>query len=191
MIPLLLKKVQAKGYKIFTKGKYNLNIIGVRHRGRPNEFDDIIALVYRDETGGWVTREFTCTTDPGTYWTENPGRVEGTAVLCPGQYKSYSIDKHRGQYDALCQRLGPVDVWRTPEGEKIDWDNFDEGKAGWYGINIHSSGSHLSTEVNKWSAGCTVLADPLEWYTFMDLVKKSAGLWGNAFTYTVMEEENV
>ena len=96
MIPLLLKKVQAKGYKIFTKGKYNLNIIGVRHRGRPNEFDDIIALVYRDETGGWVTREFTCTMDPGSYWTENPGHVEGTAVLCQGQYKSYSIDKHRG-----------------------------------------------------------------------------------------------
>tara|TARA_R110002051_G_scaffold20390_2_gene55709 strand:+ start:320 stop:895 length:576 start_codon:yes stop_codon:yes gene_type:complete len=191
MIPLLLKRVQAQGYKVFTKGKYNLNIIGVRHRGRPNEFDDIIALVYRDETGGWVTREFSCTMDPGEFWTNNPMRTSGTAVLCPGQYKSYSIDKHRGQYDALCQRLGPVKVWRTPAGEKIEWDSFDEGKAGNYSINIHSSGSHLSTEVNRWSAGCTVLADPLEWHTFMEVVKKSASLWGNAFTFTVLEEENV
>tara|TARA_R110002012_G_scaffold27653_2_gene88233 strand:+ start:264 stop:839 length:576 start_codon:yes stop_codon:yes gene_type:complete len=191
MIPLLLKKVQAKGYRIFTNGQYNLNIIGIRHRGKPNQFDDTIALVYRDETGGWVQREFTCTTDPGAYWTNNPMRTSGTAVLCPGQYKSYSIDKHRGQYDALCQRLGPVKVWRTPAGEKIEWDSFDEGKAGNYSINIHSSGSHLSTEVNKWSAGCTVLADPLEWYTFMRIVKKSAELYGNAFTYTLLEEEDV
>ena len=45
MIPLLLKRVEAKGYRIFTRGQYNLNIISIRHRGRPNEFDDIIALV--------------------------------------------------------------------------------------------------------------------------------------------------
>ena len=191
MIPLLLQKVQAKGYRIFTRGQYNLNIIGIRHRGRPNEFDDIIALVYRDETNGWVQREFTCTTDPGSYWTHNPMRKSGTAVLCPGQYRSYSIDKHRGQYDALCQRIGPVKVWRTPAGEKIEWDSFDEGKAGNYSINIHSSGSHLSTEVNKWSAGCTVLADPLEWHTFMRTAKKSAELYGNAFTYTLLEKEDV
>ena len=110
MIPLLLQRVQAHGYKIFTKGKFNLNVIGIRHRGRPNEFDDIIALVYRDETAGWVTREFRCTMDPGTYWLDNPMNVEGTAVICPGQYKSYAIDKHRGQYDALCQRIGPIKV---------------------------------------------------------------------------------
>ena len=191
MIPLLLQKVKAKGYRIFTKGQYNLNIIGIRHRGKPNQFDDIIALVYRDETGGWVQREFKCTTDPGSYWTHKPGNVNGTAVLCPGQYKSYSIDKHRGQYDALCQRLGPVKVWRTPAGEKIEWDNFDQSKSGWYGINIHNSGSHHSNEVTKRRAGCTVLADPLEWSTFMRVVKKSAELYGNAFTYTLLEEEDV
>jgi hypothetical protein len=191
MIPLLLKRVEAKGYRIFTRGQYNLNIIGIRHRGRPNEFDDIIALVYRDETGGWITREFTCTTDPGSYWTNNPAHVDGTAVLCPGQYKSYSIDKHRGEYDALCQRLGPVKVWRTDAGDEIEWDNFDDGKEGWYGINIHNSGNSLSNQVNRWSAGCTVLADPLEWYTFMRIVKKSAELYGNAFTYTLLEEEDV
>ena len=191
MIPLLLHKEKAKGYRIFVNGHWNVNIIGIRSRGRPNQFDDTIALVYRDGTGGLVSREFVCTTDPGSYWTENPGNVNGTAVLCPGQYSSYSIDKHRGEYDALCQRLGPVKVWRTPAGEEIEWDNFDEGKEGWYGINIHSSGSQLSTEVNKWSAGCTVLADPLEWYTFMKIVKKSAELYGNAFTYTLLEEEDV
>tara|TARA_R100001086_G_C11810957_1_gene251529 strand:+ start:341 stop:916 length:576 start_codon:yes stop_codon:yes gene_type:complete len=191
MIPLLLKKVEAKGYRIFTRGQYNLNIIGIRHRGRPNEFDDTLALVYRDEAGGWVTREFICTTDPGSYWTNNPGNVNGTAVLCPGQYKSYKIDKHQGRSDALCQRLGPVKVWRTPAGEKIEWDKLDDGKEGWYGINIHSSGLNLSTAVNKWSAGCTVLADPLEWLTFMRIVNKSAEHYGNAFTYTLLEEEDV
>ena len=88
MRPFLLDYVESLGHTVFESGEYNLNIIGIRHRGRPNEFDDIIALVYRDETGGWVQREFTCTTDPGSYWTENPGNVNGTAVLCPGQYKS-------------------------------------------------------------------------------------------------------
>ena len=187
MRPLLLKKVQAQGYKIFTNGKYNLNIIGVRHRGRPNEFDDIIALVYRDETGGWVTREFTCTMDPGTYWLDNPMNVEGTAVICPGQYKSYSIDKHRGQYDALCQRIGPIKVWRSPEGEEIQWDNFDDEVEGWYGVNLHHAGTN-STRVDKWSAGCQVFARLADWSEAVRIWKASGA---ELFTYTLITEDDI
>ena len=193
MIPLLLKKVKAKGYRIFTAGHYNVNIIAIRHKGRPNEFDDTIALVYRDESG-WIQREFACTTDPGVYWLNNPGRKEGTAVLAPGQYRgTHMIDKHRGKYDALCQRLGKVKVYR--DGNKdgvIDWDKFDESVSGMYGINIHrASATRASVSVDRWSAGCIVIASYDDFECFMKVIRKAAQGWGNKFSVTLLEEEDV
>lgn len=192
MIPLLLQKVQAKGYRIFVAGNWNVNIIGIRNKVEPNTFDDTIALVYKDDTGTWVTREFACTTDPGTYWLHNPGRTEGTAVLVPGQYRgTHMIDKHRGKYDALCQRLGKVKVYRDGDRDGvIDWDKFDNSVAGMYGINIHKAGSN-STSVDKWSAGCTVIQDSNDFEVFMKIIKRSAQEWGNKFTYTLLEKEDV
>ena len=192
MIPLLLQKAQAKGYRIFIAGNWNVNIIAIRHKGKPNTFDDTIALVYKDDTGTWVTREFGCTTDPGTYWLNNPGRTEGTAVLAPGQYRgTHMVDKHRGKYDALCQRLGKVKVYRDADKDGvIDWDKFDDSVAGMYGINIHKAGSN-STSVDKWSAGCTVIQDSHDFEVFMKIIKRSAQEWGNKFTYTLLEREDV
>ena len=192
MIPLLLRKVQAKGHCIFTGGLYNLNIIGIRRTTRPNTFDDTIALVYKDSQG-WVTREFAATTDPGTYWLNNPMNVKGTAALVPGQYKAWMIDKHRGQYDALCQRLSKVKVYRdNDKSNTFDWDAFNEEHEGWYGINIHRASSRrVAGEVDKFSAGCQVIQDPQEYDSFMQLVKMSADIYGNAFTYTLLEEEDV
>ena len=43
------KKIFArKGYVFFTKGEYNLNIIGVRHKGSKitNHFDDCLVVIY-------------------------------------------------------------------------------------------------------------------------------------------------
>lgn len=190
MIPLLLQKVKAKGYRIFVAGNWNVNIISIRNKGEPNTFDDTIALVYKDDTGTWVTREFACTTDPGTYWLENPGRIEGTAVLAPGQYLgTHKIDKHQGRYDALCQRNGPVRVYRDGDRDGvIDWDQLNSSVAGMYGINIHKAGTN-STQVNKWSAGCTVIQHDFD--VFMDIIKKSAHEWGNKFSYTLLEREDV
>ena len=190
MRPKLLDRVEKHGFAVFESGLYNLNIIGVRTKGRPNEFDDRLCLVYKDNDG-WVTREWPATTDPGTYWLENPSKIQGTAVLaspqqCRGVYK---IDLHGGRYEALCQRLGKVYTWRdSDKSDVVDWNQLDDAVAGWYGINIHRAGKD-STQVDKWSAGCQVFQQAKHFDAFMELVKKSAELYGNAFTYTLIEEE--
>ena len=42
-----------KGYAYFTKGRYNLNIIGIRNAGDKvtNKFDDVIVVEYIDIHG--------------------------------------------------------------------------------------------------------------------------------------------
>ena len=95
--PSILAKVEAKGYKVFRRGAYNLNIIGVRTPSREaNKFDDILHCVFKDEFGCWIDLCFQITTDAGTYWLENPMKVTGTAILCEGQYRGvYKLDLHR------------------------------------------------------------------------------------------------
>ena len=49
-MPELLKKAKELGYTIFTKGDYNLNIIGVRSKiQKPNKFCDMIHIIWRSE----------------------------------------------------------------------------------------------------------------------------------------------
>ena len=96
-----------KGYAFYDGDKpYNLNIFGIRCATDTNFFDDLICVAYRSNYLETVVEVFQGTTDPGKYWLEHPMNKDGTAILCEGQFKSaYRIDKHRGKYNALCQRL--------------------------------------------------------------------------------------
>ena len=58
---------------------------------------------------------------------------------------------------------------------------------GIYGINIHHAG-HDSHRVDRWSAGCTVVANLAEWDVFMAVVRRSAELYGDTFTYTLIDK---
>ena len=64
----------SKGYKYFTGGDYDVNIIGVRNsktKGRvTNAFDDCLTLSYKVD-GEWQFHCFKCTTDPGSHWEQN------------------------------------------------------------------------------------------------------------------------
>ena len=177
-------------YKIFTNGDYNLNIIGVRTPSRiANSFDDEMHVCFK-QNGQWVEFVFPITTDPGTYYFENPMNVKGTAILVADQYRSvYKIDKHRGKYDALCQRNGKVRVYRDSNKDEIldhDPSTIDEG---YFGINIHrSSPKGESKNVGVWSAGCQVFKNLCDYNLFMALCKKSAELYGDTFTYTLLEK---
>jgi len=114
--------------------------------------------------------------------------VSGTAILVPGQYRGvYKIGKHRGQYEALVQLGGRVKVYRDRNKDEVLDMNPDTADEGYFGINIHKAGTQ-STEVNKWSAGCQVFANEYDFRQFMNLVKRSAELWGETFTYTLVDE---
>lgn len=181
-----------KGYTFFDKGEYNLNIIGVRHKGSKvtNHFDDCIVVIYNTPNAQNVKRVFTCTTLPGKKAMEHPVNIVGTAILKEGQYRGcWKIGYHKGKYKALVQNK-PVTVYR--DGNKDD--NFDllprYIDKGVFGINIHKAGDN-STLVDGWSYGCQVFAKSLDFNSFMRLVEKSANIYGNSFTYTLINEEDL
>ena len=191
MIPDILQRAENLGYTIFKSGAYNLNLIGVRSsETTANAFDDTMYCVYRDSSGQWIELAFPITTDPGKYWLENPGRIEGTAILVSGQYRgTWKLGKHRGKYDALVQTGGKVKVYRDSDKDDILEHDPENIAQGYFGINIHRASSvRTSSDVDRWSAGCQVFADPNDYKLFIELCKISVDLYGNSFSYTLLED---
>jgi hypothetical protein len=190
--PPILDRMQKLGHSIFVIGEYNLNLFGIRSKSKnANKFDDLIGCAYKKD-GHWVVEYWPATTDPGLYWLENPSKVQGTAILVPGQYRGvYKIDLHAGKYEALCQRNGKVRVYRDRNKDNIlDMDS-STIRSGYYGINIHrSSPRGESISVEKWSAGCQVHKTLTGFNRMMFLAKKqvNSGM-GRTFTYTLLEDE--
>lgn len=184
-----------KGYTFFDGNKQlNVNLIGVR-KDNPgtNEFDDFFVIIYRDKKLNEVCEVFPVTTDPGEYWLQNPMNPKGTAVLVPGQYPgTWQLGKHQNNYEALVQRK-EVKVWRDNNKDKvIDYKSFHTISEGYFGINIHRSNPYdKSYLVNKWSAGCQVFQSAKDFDEFMKICKKSANLYGNSFTYTLLTEQEI
>jgi hypothetical protein len=187
---------EAKGYKFFDTPdkKLNLNLIGVRRDNQgTNTFDDFLLVMYREEDL-MVSNRYQITTDPGKYWLKNPTNPKGTAVLVPGQYRgTWQLGKHQGKYEALVQRK-PVKVYRdNNKDDIIDYNNIstivDEG---YFGINIHRSNPYdQSYVVNKWSAGCQVFKKVQDYDNFIKLCGESAKVYGNSFTYTLIDEKDL
>jgi hypothetical protein len=185
----LIEHMKKLGHVVFEDGQYNLNLVGVRSKSKyANSFNDVMYCFYKDSDDKWVLHSWTVTTDPGLYWLKNPGRVVGTAILAPGQYRAaYTLGLHRGDYPALVQ-CKPVTLFRdSNKDEVLDFVNPVDGQM--TGINIHRANpSRKSSVVDKWSAGCQVFADPREFDTLMSLYKKAAAIWGAKITYTLLEE---
>ena len=192
--------VEGKGYKYFTDNNnkgYDVNIIGIRNsktKGRvTNAFDDKITISYKED-GEWKYHEFNCTTDPGSHWVENILNEKGVAILKPGQYRgSHKLRLHQGKYLALGQKKDVI-VYRD---NNLDNNyNLDESKTdtGVFGINIHRATSRTggkSTRIDKWSAGCQVIADNDDWHEFLDICQSAREIHGNSFSYTLIESNDI
>jgi len=178
-------------YAFFENGDYNLNIIGIRTEDNSsNSFNDFIAVAYKIENK-WQLDIFNVTTDPGAYWLKNPMNVKGTAILAEGQHRGcYKLGEHRSIYKALVQAK-PVPVYRD---RNLDLSVDDKGEVdiGFHGINIHRASSRrTSTQVDKWSAGCQVFADPNDYVKFIKLCEETANRYGENITYTLIEEKGL
>ena len=189
--------MESKGYKYFTGGDFDVNIIGVRNsetKGRvTNAFDDCVTISYKED-GEWKFHCFQATTDPGSHWEENLLNKKGVAILKPGQYRgSHKLGLHQGKYLALKQQK-PVKVYRDNNRDgKYDLleENIDEGI---FGINIHRATGKAggkSIRVDKWSAGCQVIAANDDWHVFLDICQTAREKWGNSFTYTLLESKDI
>jgi hypothetical protein len=184
----LLSLMKSKGYQINDK-PYQLNIVGVRADSNvPNKFDDKMYVFWSTENG-WEGKYFTITTDPGTYWLNNPMQPSGTAILKQGQYiNSHKIGLHQGKYKALTQQK-PVTVIRDYDRNAIlDFNNGKEDK-GLFGINIHRANATGTTKtIDKYSAGCQVFENAEDFAKFLELAEKHNTMYGNNFTYTLVDE---
>lgn len=191
------KAMESLGHKYFHHGAYNVNIVGVRNAATGNEitnkFDDCMTLSYKDDNGDWHFNCWKCTTDPGKYWAEHLLNKDGVAILKEGQYRgSHMIGLHQGKYEALRQK-SPLKVYRDKNMDD-EYDFIEENvHEGIYGINIHKAGSWASgsVQVDKWSAGCQVFSKEDDFYDFMNVMYKARDRWGNSFTYSLINSNDI
>lgn len=190
--------VKSKGYRWFQNGAYNVNIVGVRNSNVgedvTNKFDDWITVSFKDEDGNWHFKCYEGTTDPGKHWMSNLLNPNGTAILVPNQYRgSHKIGLHQGRYEALRQSK-PLKVYRDDDRDmEYDFDEYSI-QEGIYGINIHRATSRrggTSVQIDKWSAGCQVIASFDDFSEFMDIMRKAENYWSNSFTYTLIESKDI
>lgn len=185
------KAIIDSNYTYFNKGNYNLNIIGVRcniNNKVTNTFDDILTISYKSDNE-WVYKEYPITTDPGVKSLKQLVNINGCAILVPGQYKGcFMVGLHKG-YTALVQR-GNVKVYRDKNKDEYYDLNPNTIDTGLFGINIHKSGKE-SFIVDNWSAGCQVFKREKDFKEFMSIVEKSKQLYGNKFTYTLLNKNDI
>jgi hypothetical protein len=180
--------LRESNFILYTK-PYQLNIVGLRSKSvAANSFDDEIHAFYTMPDGKWNYHIYPATTDPGTFWLNNPSFPQGTAILAQGQnVNAYVIDLHRGLYKALVQ-VKPVTVIRDYDRDAIlDFKNGTK-ETGLFGINIHRAESSGTTHyINKYSAGCQVFQNAKDFDEFMKLCEMHSQLYGNMFTYTLID----
>ena len=175
-------------YKLYIR-PYELNIVGLRSKQtKSNAFDDEIHVFYKTGKRKWNYHVYKATTDPGTFWLKNPSYPQGTAILKEGQYENaYSVGLHQGKYTALVETK-PVTVMRDYDRNTVlDFHN-DKLEKGTFGINIHHAANKGKTYlIDKYSAGCQVFQSAEDFNQFIKLCEKHKSLYGNVFTYTLID----
>ena len=192
---LIEKAIVAKGYKWFAdesnKG-YDVNIVGIRNSSTgdkvTNLFDDTLTLSYK-VGGEWKFHQWAATTEPGKKGMLQGKAAGGVAFVVPGQYRgSHAIGLHQGKYKALRQ-IGNIKLYRDGDRDLVfDKDKITECSN--CGINIHKAGVD-STFVENWSEGCQVFKRSKDFDEFMEICTKAEKIFGNKFTYTLLESKDI
>ncbi len=164
-LDLIENAVKDKGYNWFDKGDYNLNIVGVRNSKTNNEvtnkFDDKITLSYKVDGTTTIPFIFVCL------------------------FKALSV------VTVVCAMVCPTNNSNMDGCYDLDDDNT---QTGYFGINIHRATARegkKSTQVDKWSAGCQVIASNDDWNDFIFACYKAREIWGNKFTYTLINSDDI
>ena len=185
------KTFKEKNYAFF-KGDLNLNLFGIRATDMlVDEWNDILGVAY-EENGEQKVLLHWGTTKPGLYYLKNKmGNINGTAILIPNQYRScWIMGLHNGKYDALRQKGMPFEVWRDDDKDgELDYSGKIYKDVS--GLNMHTES--LINEIEKvgaYSAGCQVRAHDKEHFEVMDLIERSAEIYGEVFSYTLFEQED-
>ena len=183
----IINALKGKKYVVYTR-PYELNIVGVRSKNNvAGKFDDRLFVFWKNDENKWEGKTYEITTDPATYFLQKPLSKLGSAILKEGQWKdAYGIGSHRKSYEAVVQKKDVI-VYRDYNRDAIlDWNNGRE-ETGLFGINIHKAGANTE-DIGKYSAGCQVFRNVADFEEFMTLARKQKQLYGNVFTYTLIDE---
>ena len=201
-IPQLLAAYRRLNYVVFDSGPHDLNIFGIRSRGRDQSgdaFDDLIGF-FRFVHGQPVALFFPATTDPGLSALRDPSFPEairnGTAILKEGQYRSaYRIGLHgmgKWRHQALVQ-VRPVTIYRDANRDAVLNTEGVPESMGLFGINIHAASLWNDVaRIGNYSSGCQVLQKSRDLRRLIEAcgLQVNAGL-GSLFTYTLLNEEQL
>lgn len=193
----LVKSFEAKGYNLI-KNPYYPNLFGIRKDTNvPNRFDDFIGALFMDNKSNWCSYTYNGTTEPGTHWLEKPMNVNGAAIIIPKQYIGvYKIGTHTG-YKAYQQCAAMEYVRDNNKNKVLDFLYRVAGYKTYKEIaatNLHHANAKaVSQIVDKWSAGCQVVASPTEYECLLELgvtfdIKTGVK---NKFNYTLFEEKEI
>lgn len=180
------------GHRFYDRGAYNVNLFGIRHLDRVDEFNDVLGIALRDDFGNPICLEHKGTTDPGSYWLrKQTGNANGTFILAPGQYPGcWHVGLHKG-HEALIQKGAPFRGWRDNDQDgQLDPDGriYEDVT----GLNMHTT-SYLNEimHVGAYSAGCQVRQKDEDHVMVMEILKRSLDLYGNSFTYTLIDQNQL
>jgi hypothetical protein len=195
----IARAMERKGHLIEDKGL--LNIVAIRSSKR--EFDVFgcqLAHFYLHNDLGWQLEQFPITTYPGKYYTVdkllNPA---GAAILTPGQNRGiYKLDKHRGIYEALCQRNGEVRVFRDGNRDRVYDLKPQTIQSGSFGINVHATqnpdgapANLTASRVHAASAGCLVFARIVDFVRGRQDWRRDRLMARDRFTLTLIEDKDL
>jgi hypothetical protein len=174
----IIKYMVAKGYNISRQlDTYNIvyvegvDLDGTLNGDELNSFNDLRLVIQINAMGKPViVDKWVATTEPGSYWTNNPENSGGVARIKFGQYKAWRVGYHKKQWPALKQfEIVPVhrdlnkDGFRT--GDKIDTSKI-------FGINQHHANDADRNDIGLWSAGCLVGRSEFGHNQFMNIIMK-------------------
>lgn len=195
----LVRYMEATGYEVF-KGNKQFNLIAIEgcnpdtfelNNDEPDKYNDCFNVIEFVNNEAVLKFSVYCTTEPGSWYTENPMSDKGAARIKFGQYKSWKIGYHKNQY-ALVQEA-PITVFR--DLNKDGYRTGDKEDTGIFGVDIHTTNSdnNETNSIGRWSAGCIVVANKSSFSNIMQLLQTDSRYTADndfLFTLTVIDGED-
>ena len=174
---------------------HKLNLVGLRNANTVSDsFDDIMLVFWYTDTGKLEYRTYKQTTDPSTHFLKNPMDAGGAAIMKGGQYlDSWTlISTARFGFAAKeFMQIRPITILRDNNRDNIldFWTSI--ATTGLYGINMHTGAGpgQKSVSVGLWSAGCQAMEEWSNWLELISLAERHIALYGNLFSYTLLDEK--
>lgn len=188
----VLESMSDRGFKVFSNDSkmFNLNIVAIRtQENKVNVFNDWLCVFWKFK-GTWNFLKFLCTTDPGLYWLgyERMGNPEGTAMLIEQQVLGMLKWGRHKNYAALEQIKAAKYVRDYNRDDQLNPD-LSKIYTGIIKTNIHRASQWKHTvKVGAYSAGCVVLANPIEFELLGNICKRAKKEFENKFTFSLIDE---